>query len=92
MEAHAEGSGDRTLSTIETRIPARLDRLPWSSFHWRVVIGLGVVWILDRLEVTIVGFLAPTRRIGGGPAGTRLASPVHRAGRPGIMGADDRVA
>jgi MFS family permease len=41
--------------TIETRIPARLDRLPWSKFHWLVVIGLGTVWILDGLEVTIVG-------------------------------------
>jgi MFS family permease len=41
--------------TIETRIPARLDRLPWSKFHWMIVIGLGTVWILDGLEVTIVG-------------------------------------
>ena len=48
------------LQTIETRIPGRLDRLPWSRFHWRVVIGLGAVWILDGLEVTIIGFLAPT--------------------------------
>ncbi len=44
--------------TIETRIPARLDRLPWSRFHWLVVIGLGTVWILDGLEVTIVGSIA----------------------------------
>jgi len=41
--------------TIETKVPARLDRLPWSRFHWMVVIGLGTVWILDGLEVTIVG-------------------------------------
>jgi len=41
--------------TIETNIPARLDRLPWARFHWMVVIGLGTVWILDGLEVTIVG-------------------------------------
>jgi MFS family permease len=40
--------------TIETRIPARLDRLPWSRFHWLVVIGLGTAWILDGLEVTMV--------------------------------------
>ncbi len=40
---------------IETDVPARLDRLPWSRFHWMVVIGLGTVWILDGLEVTIVG-------------------------------------
>jgi MFS family permease len=43
------------IGTIETRVPARLDRLPWSRFHWMVVIGLGTVWILDGLEVTIVG-------------------------------------
>jgi MFS family permease len=43
------------MGTIETRIPARLDRLPWSQFHWMIVIGLGTVWILDGLEVTIVG-------------------------------------
>ena len=46
------------LQTIETRIPARLDRLPWVRFHWLVVIGLGTVWILDGLEVTIVGSIA----------------------------------
>jgi MFS family permease len=42
---------------VETRsdIPARLDRLPWSRWHWRVVIALGVAWVLDGLEVTIVG-------------------------------------
>jgi len=44
---------------IETNIPARLDRLPWARFHWLVVIGLGTVWILDGLEVTIVGAIAP---------------------------------
>jgi MFS family permease len=48
-------SGDGEAATIETRIPSRLDRLPWSRFHWMVVIGLGTVWILDGLEVTIVG-------------------------------------
>jgi MFS family permease len=38
-------------------IPARLDRLPWSAWHWRVVIALGVAWVLDGLEVTLVGSL-----------------------------------
>ena len=46
------------LKTIRTQIPARLDRLPWSRFHWRIVAGLGTVWILDGLEVTIVGSIA----------------------------------
>src|SRR3954470_1669455 len=44
--------------TVETRIPARMDRLPWSGWHWLVVFGLGTVWILDGLEVTIVGAIA----------------------------------
>ncbi len=51
-------SDDVTTDTIETDIPSRLDRLPWSRFHWLVVIGLGTVWILDGLEVTIVGSVA----------------------------------
>ncbi|WP_250400656.1 MFS transporter [Streptomyces cellostaticus] len=44
--------------TITTNIPARLDRLPWSRWHWSIVIGLGTVWILDGLEVTVVGNIA----------------------------------
>ncbi|MCK9793656.1 MFS transporter [Isoptericola sp. 4D.3] len=51
-------SGEATLRTITTDIPARLDRLPWSRWHWMIVIGLGTVWILDGLEVTIVGNLS----------------------------------
>jgi MFS family permease len=46
--------------TIETNVPARLDRLPWSRWHWLVVFALGFVWILDGLEVTIVGAVGPT--------------------------------
>jgi MFS family permease len=55
------GSGD---GTIRTSVPARLDRLPWSRWHWMIVIGLGTVWILDGLEVTVVGNIA-----------TRLSQP-----------------
>ena len=51
-------AGGSELRRITTQVPARLDRLPWSRFHWRVVIGLGTVWILDGLEVTIVGSVA----------------------------------
>ena len=42
---------------FETDIPARLDRLPWSRFHWLVVVALGITWILDGLEVTLAGSL-----------------------------------
>ena len=43
------------MTSYATDIPARLDRLPWSRWHWRVVIALGVAWVLDGLEVTLVG-------------------------------------
>jgi MFS family permease len=46
---------DVQLRTISTDIPSRLDRLPWARWHWVILIGLGSVWILDGLEVTIVG-------------------------------------
>jgi len=40
---------------IESNIPARLDRLPWSKWHWKIVIALGITWVLDGLEVTLAG-------------------------------------
>ncbi len=45
-------------SVIETDIPARLDRLPWGRFHVLVIAALGVTWILDGLEVTLVGAIS----------------------------------
>jgi MFS family permease len=43
---------------VESRIPSRMDRLPWARWHWLVVAALGITWILDGLEVTIVGNIA----------------------------------
>jgi len=54
-EALPSGEAGRTITS---KIPARLDRLPWSRWHWLIVVGLGTVWILDGLEVTIVGAIA----------------------------------
>ena len=51
----APASEDRV---IETSIPARLDSLRWSGFHTRVVLALGITWILDGLEVTLAGALS----------------------------------
>ncbi|GAA4194374.1 MFS transporter [Gryllotalpicola kribbensis] len=48
-ESAAGGTG-----TVRSLIPARLDRLPWTRFHWSIVVGLGVAWILDGLEIQIV--------------------------------------
>ncbi len=44
--------------TVESHIPGRMDRLPWARWHWLVVAALGITWILDGLEVTIVGVIA----------------------------------
>jgi MFS family permease len=55
-----------TPAIVETDIPARLDRLPWSRFHTLVVAALGITWILDGLEVTLAGSVA----------GALKASPV----------------
>jgi MFS family permease len=52
--------------SIATRVPARLDRLPFGAFHVRVIVALGITWILDGLEVTLAGSLA----------GALKASPV----------------
>ena len=73
------------MKTIRTRIPARLDRLPWSHFHWLVVIGLGTVWILDGLEVTIVGSIAgrltePSSGLGLSTGDVGLAAAIYVAG------------
>src|SRR5690349_16913113 len=53
--ASASPRGDRL---IETSIPSRLDALTWSGFHTRVVLALGITWILDGLEVTLAGALS----------------------------------
>ena len=71
--------------TITTQVPARLDRLPWSRFHWRVVVGLGGVWVLDGLEVTMVGNVsARLTEKGSGleldPAQIGVAAAIYIAG------------
>ncbi|HWJ82301.1 MAG TPA: MFS transporter [Nocardioides sp.] len=70
---------------ITTDIPARLDRLPWSRWHWLIVVGLGTVWILDGLEVTIVGSMSdalkdPKTGLGMSSFDVGLAGAVYVAG------------
>ena len=43
------------MKYIETDITCRLDALPWSSFHTRFLLALGITWVLDAFEVVIVG-------------------------------------
>ena len=42
---------------IESDVPQRMDRLPWSGWHWLIVTALGITWILDGLETTLAGAL-----------------------------------
>ncbi|MFP5236305.1 MAG: MFS transporter [Acidobacteriota bacterium] len=57
---------------IESDIPQRLDRLPWSSWHVRILIALGTSWLLDGLEVTMVGSLSGILE---SKSGLRLTDP-----------------
>ncbi len=49
----ATTSSTTSSPNIRSLIPARLDRLPWSRFHTRLIVALGVAWVLDGLEITI---------------------------------------
>lgn len=76
-------------SPLRTEIPARLDRLPWSRFHMIVVVALGITWILDGLEVTVIGSLGPVLQrhdtLSLTDAGVGLASSAYVTGA--VLGA-----
>jgi MFS family permease len=57
-EKMTPAGGGQAAEIFETLIPARLDRLPWSRFHTVLVMGLGITWILDGLEVTLMGAIS----------------------------------
>src|SRR5215470_4645831 len=65
----------QAAAIVETDVPARLDRLPWSRFHTLLVVALGVTWVLDGLEGTIVGAITPV-----------LGRPTTLGLRPAQMG------
>jgi MFS family permease len=54
----ASASGTAEGRSIRSLIPARIDRLPWSQFHTKMVVALGVAWVLDGLEITIAANLS----------------------------------
>jgi hypothetical protein len=49
---------DIGAAVVRSLIPARLDRLPWTRFHARLIMPLGVAWVLDGLEITLAGAVA----------------------------------
>ena len=70
---------------ISTLIPARLERLPWGRFHVLVIVALGITWILDGLEVTLAGSVAPALK--ESPALHFSDSEVGLAGSAYLLGA-----
>src|SRR6201986_4302012 len=70
---------------VETDIPQRLDRLPWSRFLLLVVVALGITWILDGLEVTLTGSVAGVLQ---GPDGLSLSdTQIGEAASTYLVGA-----
>jgi MFS family permease len=81
--AQASGKGG-ARGGIDTDIPARLDRLPWTRFHWFLVSALGVTWVLDGLEGTLVAAVTPVLEhettLGLRPAQIGLAASLYIVG------------
>jgi MFS family permease len=82
-------STQATGKTVRSLIPARLDRLPWSSFHTRIILALGVAWLLDGLEITVASAVAETLTepdtLGLSSATVGLAATVYLLGE--VVGA-----
>jgi MFS family permease len=78
-----------TQGSIRSLIPTRIDRLPWSPFHTRMVIALGVAWILDGLEITVASAVADTltkpETLGMSSAAVGALATVYLAGE--VVGA-----
>jgi MFS family permease len=71
--------------TVETQVPGRIDRLPWSRWHTLVIFALGVTWILDGIEVSIAGNIAdaltnPETGMGFSPGQIGTATGIYIAG------------
>jgi MFS family permease len=71
--------------SIRSLVPARLDRLPWARFHWLVIVGLGVSWILDGLEIQIVSQAGYQSSLGLSNAEVGAVGSVYLAGE--VVGA-----
>ena len=84
-KTHTMANGE----TIESYVPARLDALPWSSWHWLIVVSLGATWILDGLEVTLAGalggILTRPETLGLTPARVGASATCYLAGA--VLGA-----
>ncbi|QEW04222.1 MFS transporter [Microbacterium lushaniae] len=69
------------VKEVRSLVPARMDRLPWSRFHWMIVVGLGFSWILDGLEVQIVAANGYAQTLGMGAFEVGLAGTFYLLGQ-----------
>jgi MFS family permease len=89
VPAEGQAVARASAGVVTTDIPARLDRLRWGRFHTLVVVALGITWILDGLEVTLAGAVAPALKespqLAFSNADVGLASSAYLAGA--VLGA-----
>ncbi len=78
-------SAAQDVRTVKSLVPARLDRLPWTKFHWMVIVGLGVSWILDGLEIQIVASAGYQGTLHMSSAQVGIAGTVYLVGQ--VVGA-----
>ncbi len=71
--------------TVKSLVPARLDRLPWTKFHWMIIVGLGISWVLDGLEIQIVASAGYQATLHMNSAQVGLAGTVYLIGE--VVGA-----
>ncbi len=76
---------DAGSKSIRSLIPARMDRLPWTRFHWTVVVGLGTAWILDGLEIQIVSANGFQQQLGMSTEQVTLTGTIYLLGQ--VVGA-----
>ncbi len=70
---------------IKSLIPVRMDQMPWSKFHWMVILGLGTAWILDGLEVQLVASAGYAKSLGMNATQVGLTSTIYLLGQ--VVGA-----
>ncbi len=66
---------------VKSLIPVRMDRMPWSKFHWLVIVGLGTAWILDGLEIQLVASAGYAKTLGMSSAQVGLTSTIYLLGQ-----------
>ncbi len=70
---------------IRSLVPVRMDKMPWSRFHWMVIFGLGTAWILDGLEIQIVASAGYAKDLGMSDAQVGATATVYLVGQ--VVGA-----